>query len=390
MSTLRNVVPLGGEAAFPKPEFDRRVAALQKLLTERGFDLYMTSSAENIFYLSGQQTPGYYTLQCLFVPAEGNPFLVIRDLESYNARNNSYLEDIESYSDTAHPVTLIVEVLKKRGWQGKRVALDRNAWFFTVNIYEKLVGEFGEVLDGSMLVESLRQVKSELELKAVREAAKANDAGMRAGLRTARAGVTENDIAAEVIAEAIRAGSEYMGMEPFVTSGPRSGIPHSTWRRRRIRPGDLIAIETAANYNRYHVALFRTVAVGQVPELARENYEICLETLQAALDHMKPGYTCEQAHDAAQKVIDRHNRTAGYRKRLGYSLGISFAPDWGEGNILSLNSGVDVPLTPGMVFHMPITIREYAKFTVAVSESVIVTEHGHETLSTIPRDLVEA
>ncbi len=44
-------------------------------------------------------------------------------------------------------------------------------------------------------------MKSELELKAVAEAAKANDAGMRAGLRTARAGVTENDIAAEIMAE---------------------------------------------------------------------------------------------------------------------------------------------------------------------------------------------
>ena len=43
-----------------------------------------------------------------------------------------------------------------------------------------------------------------------------------------------------------------------------------------------------------------------------------------------------------------------------------------------------------MVFHMPITLREYAKFTVAVSESVVITARGHKTLSRIPRDLVEA
>jgi Xaa-Pro dipeptidase len=389
MNSLRNAVPLGSEAAFPKSEFERRVAALQNQLRKHDFELYMTSGAENIFYLCGQQTPGYYSLQCLFVPAEGSPFLIIRDLESYNARSNTFLDDIEGYSDASHPASMVVDALKRRGWAGKRLAVDRNAWFLTVNIYEKLL-EIGKILDGSGLVEALRRVKSDLELGFIREAAKANDAGMRAGLRTARAGVTENDVAAEIMAEAIRSGSEYMGMEPFVTSGPRSGIPHTTWRRRRIRPGDLVAVETAAAYNRYHVALFRTVAVGRVPDLSRENYKICLETLEEALENIKPGRTCEEAHVAAQKVIDRHNRTDGYRKRLGYSLGISFAPDWGEGNILSLNTGVKVPLETGMVFHVPITLREYAKFTVAVSESVIVNENGCETLSTISRELVEA
>jgi Xaa-Pro dipeptidase len=95
-------------------------------------------------------------------------------------------------------------------------------------------------------------------------------------------------------------------------------------------------------------------------------------------------------HEAVQAVIDRHGHTAGYRKRTGYSIGISFAPDWGEGNILSLYRGVDVALEPGMVFHVPITLREYARFTVAVSETVVVTAGEPETLSTIPRALVEA
>jgi Xaa-Pro dipeptidase len=71
-------------------------------------------------------------------------------------------------------------------------------------------------------------------------------------------------------------------------------------------------------------------------------------------------------------------------------MGISFAPDWGEGNILSLFRGVDVPLEPGMVFHVPITLREYNKFTVAVSETVMVTDKAARTFSTIDRSLVRA
>ena len=81
----------------------------------------------------------------------------------------------------------------------------------------------------------------------------------------------------------IKAGGEYVGMEPFVKSGPRSGIPHTTWRRRKIEPGDVTVLETSACYNRYHVASFRTVACGKIPQLALDMYKVCAEGLEAAM-----------------------------------------------------------------------------------------------------------
>ena len=87
-------------------------------------------------------------------------------------------------------------------------------------------------------------MKSKLEIEQMEKSAAANDAGMQAGLAATRAGASENDVAAAIMQAAIKAGSEYLGMDPFVTSGPRSGVPHTTWRRRRIEPGDLVALET--------------------------------------------------------------------------------------------------------------------------------------------------
>jgi Xaa-Pro dipeptidase len=358
-------------------------------MAARGLDLYLTSGPENVFYLSGQQTPGYYTFQCLAVPAAGEPFHVIRGLEAMNARANTYLADISGYPDDANPAAAVAQVLAARGFTGKRVAVDQNAWFLTVNLHQRLVKEFGPLEDASGLVEELRRVKSPLELQQMAEAARANDAGMRAGLEATRAGASENDVAAAIMGAAIRAGSEYVGMEPFVTSGPRSGIPHTTWRRRRIEPGDVVILETSACYNRYHAALYRTVAIGKIPEGARDMYRVCEEGLAAAMAELRPGRTCADVHQAAQAVVDRHGYTFGYRKRTGYSIGISFAPDWGEGNILSLYRGVDVALVPGMVFHVPITLREYARWTVAVSETVLVTPEGARRLSALPAGLLE-
>lgn len=382
------LIPAGAEAAFEKAEFDRRVSRLRESMAGKGLDLLLTSGPENIFYLTGQQTPGYYMFQCLGIPAQGEPFLILRSLESMNARLKSVLTDIEGYADDAHPTAAVAASLKARGWSGKRVAIDRNSWFLTVNLYERLVQEFGPLLDGSGLVEPLRRIKSAAELEQIERAAAANDAGMQAGLDATRMGASENDIAADIMAAAIRAGSEYLGMDPFVTSGPRGGVPHTTWRRRVIENFDLVALETCACYNRYHAALFRTVAIGKIPVEAEDMYKVCREGLDAAIEKLRPGNTCADVHNACQAVVDRHGYTAAYRKRTGYSIGISFSPDWGEGNILSLFHDVAVPLEPGMVFHVPAALRSYGKFTVAVSETVVVTKGAAKTLSRIGRDLI--
>ena len=381
---------IGCDAAFPEQEHSMRCRRLKRILKEQEIDLYLTSSAENIFYLSGQQTPGYYTFQCLAVPAKGAPFLMLRGLESFNARANTYLKQVIGYADDANPAEAVAELVKQRGFKGKRIALDQNAWFLTVNLFKKLSSKLGRTIDGSGIVEQLRRVKSPLELDAISKASRANDAGMRAGIERVRSGANENDVAAAIMHAMIEAGSEYVGMEPFVVSGPRSGFPHATWRRRRIKKGDVVVLETAGCYNRYHAALFRTVAVGKIPTLAREMYPVCQAALAAGKAKLKPGNTCAEVHAAVQDVIDKAGHTAAYRKRSGYSLGISFAPDWGEGNILSLYRGVDVVIEPGMVFHIPITLRDYGKFTVAVSESYVVNDKGNRRLSRLPADMVDA
>lgn len=115
--------------------------------------------------------------------------------------------------------------------------------------------------------------------------------------------------------------------------------------------------------------------------------KVCQDALAAALDEIRPGVACEVPHIACQKVIDAAGYTDNFRKRLGYSVGISFAPDWGEGAILSLNAGVKTALQPGMTFHLPPALRIYGRFTVGVSETIVVTETGWRQLGTVPRAL---
>lgn len=385
---IQTTASQGAESAFERAEYDARIARARLSMAERGIDALVVTGPENIYYLSGQQTPGYYTFQCMIVSLDDEPVFLLRQLELQNFRRNSFVTNVELYPDNAQPAEVLVEQLGKLGLTGKRVAIEKRGWFLPIAFYERLAERLGKIDDGSGVIETLRRVKSSSELAMIETAAKYTEAGMQAGLTAIRAGATENAIVAAMLSASVAAGSEYLGMEPLVSSGPRSGIPHATWRRRTLEHGDPVFLEMASAHNRYHAALLRTAWLGKPPQAAIDMMAVCREALDAALATMRPGVTFEAVHDAAQAVIDRHGMTDRYRKRTGYSLGISFAPDWGEWMVASLFTGEREKLGAGMVFHLPVALREYGVYTVGGSETVIVTETGCRSLSAIPRELI--
>jgi Xaa-Pro dipeptidase len=377
----------GSESAFAKAEYDTRMAKARELLAKAGIDVMVVTGPENIFYLTGQQTPGYYTFQALVLPVEGAPVFVIRQLEYFNFIANTFIPDAEIYQDGDTPVEFLIDLIQKRGLASKRIAIDKRGWFLPISVYEALQAKLGAIHDGAGVIEQLRMVKSAAEIEKLTMAAGYVDAGMRAGMAALRIGASENDLVAAMMGAAIGAGSEYMGMEPLVSVGPRTGVPHGTWRRRRIEANEPAFLEMAGCHDRYHAALMRSAWIGAAPKQAEDMEKACQEALQAALDAIRPGATCEAPHLACQKIIDCAGDTENFRKRTGYSVGISFAPDWGEGGILSLYTGVRTELRPGMAFHIPPALRIYGQFTVGVSETIVVTDTGYRALGSVERPM---
>lgn len=386
MNAIAGVVQ-GQEATFPRAEYDGRVARTRAAMEKAGIDVMVVTGPENIYYLTGQQTPGYYTFQCLLLPVDGDPVFIIRQLEYFNFIANTYQSDARIYQDGQSPMKLLAEVIRERGYATRRIGVDKNGWFLSPAAYEALCSQLGTVHDAAGIVESQRAIKSPLEVEKIARAATYVDAGMRAGLASVRAGASENDMVAAMMGSAIAAGSEYVGMEPLVSSGPRSGVPHGTWRRRMMAAGDPAFLEMAACHDRYHAALMRSAWIGTPLPEAVDMMKVCQDALAASLDAIRPGVTCQEPHRVCQRIIDAAGYTDSFRKRLGYSIGISFAPDWGEGAILSLNEGETTELRPGMTFHLPPALRLYGRFTVGVSESIVVTETGCRVLGTIDRAL---
>ena len=212
---------------------------------------------------------------------------------------------------------------------------------------------------------------------------------MSAAIGAVHAGVTENQVAVEAYAAMVGGGSGFLAADPIVTSGPRSGIAHTTFGGRRLTPGDTVLIELGACRDRYFGALLRTVSIGTAsPEVAKCGVAVH-DALLATIDAIRPGVTGADVHASCVDALAGHGVEKYFRKRVGYSVGLAFAPDWGEGHIISLGPGEEQLLEPGMVFHVVPAVRVSREFCVGLSETVLVTDDGVEVLTSFHDYLVE-
>jgi Xaa-Pro dipeptidase len=377
------------DLAFPQEEYDRRVTQVRQAMAERQVEVLLIFTPENVNYLTGYDTIGYSSYLCLALPIDAEPMLVIREMERGVAVSTTWLTDFATTGDTDDSVERTVAALADRKLLQRRIAFEGTAPFITPNTWLRLRSAVGDakVKDGSGIVERSRAIKSNYEIAKIRQACSLVGLSMDAALKAVHEGATENEVAVAAYAAMVGNGSDPPVSNPIVTSGPRSGVAHTSFRNRRLETGDTVLVELGSCVNRYGGALMRTAVLGTPSEEVASVAHVVLQSLDAAIAAIRPGVTAGSVDQACRGVIEDAGLEAMFRKRTGYSMGVAFAPDWGEGHIVSLRRGDPTELVPGMVFHMPPALRAFQRFCVGLSETVLVTEAGCEVLTQYPRQL---
>lgn len=375
---------------FTLEEYQRRYEFMLEKMQTRNLDALCIRSPENITYLSGYETPGYYKYHCLIIGPDIEPIIILRRFEALNVPEYSWLTKHVPVEDWEHPPSVTASVLKTLGLQGKRIGVEKQGWFYTVEEHEILLSE----LKNTALVDAIdiswdaRMIKSDQEIQMMKRSAAIVDEAMRAGWHVAGPDVSEDVINAEVNRAIFEAGGEYMGLPPFILSGERTCLPHQTARGRTVRNDDLIYFEISASKWRYSAALMRTIFIGEPDDRKRRCAEAVIGAVDAAMETIRPGVTAEEVDHAARSIIQKAGFGRYFRHRLGYSIGVNYPPDWGEGEIISLRKGETRVLQPGMTFHMVPLCLIYREFGVGFSESIRVTETGCERFSSLPREIL--
>ena len=110
------------QMAFERAEYAHRLKQVQQQMTRREIAVLLVDVPENITYLTGLETAGYYMYTCAVVPAEGEIQLLLRCAEEANAKTTTWIEQPVLYEDTDDPLQMAAAVAKDLAGTGRVVA----------------------------------------------------------------------------------------------------------------------------------------------------------------------------------------------------------------------------------------------------------------------------
>jgi len=408
-AALPGVSAASDSALVPAKVLEGRRAALFDLL-EPGIVLIRSADPRDLdehpqdtdfrqnndfYYLTGLETPGSWLV--MFKPGTG-PGKSVLYLPERDDMSESWTGPRLGPGEEAVRRTGIKEVRPVAGFEQEIAARLRAGW--ALEQYRRLYLPMGEetvhtrelvelalsssrtISDVGAPLAELRVVKDSVELARLRRAIEITGEAQREAMKAARPGMHEYELEAVVEYVFHSRGAERVGFPSIVGSGPNSVILHHDKNRRRMEEGDLVVVDVGAEYGYYTADVTRTFPVnGEFTDRQRAIYELVLATQKTVIDSIRPGIGVAQLEQIARRYMREHSDglcgaatcDRFFVHGLGHWLGMD-VHDVGD---------YERPLEPGMVLTIePGIYLADESLGIRIEDDVLVTEHGHEVLST--------
>jgi ectoine hydrolase len=383
---------------FTRAEYAERLAKVRASMERAGVEMLIISDPSNMAWLTGYDGWSFYVHQCVVVPPSGEPVWYGRSQDANGALRTAYIDeaniigypDIYVQSTERHPMDLLSSTLIDKGWGGYAIGVEMDNYWYSAAAHAALVSGMSNASfkDATGLVNWCRAVKSDQELVYMRRAARIVEAMHQRIAEKIEPGMRKCDLVAEIYDASLRGadghGGDYPGIIPLLPSGADASAPHLTWDDKPMKRGEATFFEIAGVHRHYHCPMSRTAFLGKPTETILDAEKAVLEGMDAGLDAVKAGNTCNDIAEAFFGVLAKH----GIEKanRAGYAIGLSYPPDWGE-RTMSLRPGDMSALKAGMTFHF-MTGLWMKDWGLEITESFVVTETGYECLANVPRGLL--
>ncbi|QDC00673.1 Xaa-Pro peptidase family protein [Mesorhizobium sp. 8] len=366
---------------FDVAEYRARLARVQAGLKERGLDALLAFQPETVTWVTGYFTRGYGTFQFAIIPADGEPTLFCRDVEEYYLDATCVFPDRVMWTDEDDRNQLAALTIAGRLKGAQAIGVELGAWVLNAQRWDAIreVLPAMRIEDQSLMVPTMRFIKSPAEIAYQRQAAKAAEAGMQAAIASARVGASEREMAAEVCAAMIQAGSDLPG-PGVMSSGERAYHLHGGYSDRILQHGDIVQIETTPNVKHYHARFMRPIRVAEASDADHRLAEQLIRIQDAALAQVRAGVAATVPDAVYRDGVLSAGLRETYTNKTFYSVGLLLQPNGGEP--LEAHPGANWRFEENMVFHTYVLARGFG-----MSETIRVTADGHERLTNFPRQL---
>jgi len=393
------------ELVISETEHKQRLQKIRRQLRRSRLKALYLVNPTRILYATGFSYLPTERPLAVVIPTDGAIFLIGPALEHEHVHQDARLiDEIFSYPDypgKVPPIKYFAKILNAKGLGEARIATDS---------FEGAAGGYGyrgpslsgvmrraRFLDGRDMIDKMRLVKSNSELRLLRESAKwssiAHDILLEktaVGSWDVVAGVKASLEGLEKMLKRLNGSYRQLkwALSPLVVGyrgqvGPDSAIPHTVYTKRKIRRGDVLVSEAGVEIGGYTSELERTVIIGKPSSKAAKYFAAMVEAETSALKTFGPRVRCRTVDQAARVTVQKLGLDKHLLHHTGHGIGLEgHEPPW-------LDPGDDTIMKSGMVFSCEpgLYFPGYAGFRH--SDTVAITKSGMSLITEYPRDLEE-
>jgi Xaa-Pro dipeptidase len=382
----------------PRDELERRWHRVRSFMN---CDALVVLQNADLFYLTGTVQTGF-----LWFPREGEPLLAIR--KSYDrAKLESAIRTVVRLKSYSELPGLIPN-------PGETVGFELDV--VPVATYEQVSKYFttSKIVDGSMALRNARSVKTEYEVKCIREAARQLDKMFLDIPSQLHTGLAEFELAARIEYVMRMAGHQGMvrvrrfNMEMHygaVSFGDTAAYPHAfdgpvgmrglypavpaMGGRKTLNRGEPVMIDVCGGYAGYIADGSRTYSIGPVSQQMSDTHQFILELNDWIEDELRPGKIPAEIYS---NILDRVGKTTFAQHFMGA----------GENQVRFVAHGVgleldelpviapkfETPLECGVVLAVEPKVFYPGLGGVGIENTYVITESGCDRLLESPQEIV--
>tara|TARA_Y100001970_G_scaffold289299_1_gene419220 strand:+ start:2024 stop:3178 length:1155 start_codon:yes stop_codon:yes gene_type:complete len=371
--------------------FKNNLNKLREKMKEKNVDLTIITDDDNLYYFTGYHDflhMDFNRPTILLVPKDDQSILITPLLDVLLVPEDTPVEKVETWNDGIGLEWR--ECLPKIIKNHNNIYIEKFKINATVNNYlsELLIDK--NLNNITPIINDIRMIKSDQELKIARHAGEVAMAMMEGAKSVIGHNVPEYEIALAQAQAGTRKAAELLkshypnsvNMSPnihflaAISSGKDLPKTHHRASTKNVQRGDPIFVCYcgSTNFHRFKLGFDRIFWVEEIRDKDQiKAFEVAVKSQKAALDMLRPGVMAEEVHAAYADTV----QSEGYPYptfRCGRGTGFSFLEE------PQLVVGNKTVLQPGMVF--AVDGGASAKdFRSQVGDSFIITEDGYEQIT---------
>ncbi|WP_457561409.1 M24 family metallopeptidase [Caminibacter sp.] len=327
---------------------------------------YILNEENEIYYECGWSSDN-----AVFLNLDGNRYVITDGRYTLDAKENADAEVVEARDLVKKARELI---LKHRI---KKLKIDPKNW--DKKSYSSL-GLVTTLQDEPDMSHKKRMIKTQDELKIIKEAVKEGAAAFREFAKDIEENIDEFELSYRFKEKLTKRGRRSLSFEPIVAINENAAKPHAEVSKKILKRGDLLLLDAGIKYKRYCSDRTRTIYIGDNISMSKfqkfkdkkiqKVYDIVLKAQEAALKAIRVGIELKELDKIARDIITEEGFGKYFVHSLGHGVGLDIH-EWPY-----VNSRNEMKVKEGMVFTVEPGIYIPGEFGVRIEDIVAVNHDG--------------